>query len=396
MSTENTPNTETQPNSSEGIRQVESALNNQGDNVRASWNFSTDSIRANIAYMSPEAKELLVWAFTWCIDPAHPLRLEEFCDRIGYNKNTVYKWFSGKYRHPETKQLMDLGADAVKAIKRWKRVEVERAKLGRNRFVVTPTAGRVFKACDLSRESQTPVFLEGASHIGKTEAFRQYCIDNNHGKSVLIELEGVNGLQGLIRAVAKKLGIGGGNITDLIERIKRAVTSDMVIIFDEVHLLANTYRRGSFFACIEWIRRLYDATQCGIVLSFTRLGFSVAEQERKRELEQMFRRGVHRMNLGDMPTTADVKMVLESWALEMPARHDEYTISLGREDFTEKPYEMLKQLAKEQGLKAITERLRYAAKLAADHEADLTWEHVLTAHVSIVRNGVAPKDGWAA
>jgi DNA transposition AAA+ family ATPase len=352
--------------------------------------------------MSPEAKELLVWAFTWCIDSAHPVRFEEFCARIGYDTNTLYKAYSGKLRHPTQKDSngqpvpMDLSAGIVKEIRAFRRVEIQRAKLGRNQFVETPTARRVFLACDLARESQTPVIVEGASHLGKTEAFRQYCIDNNHGRSVLVELEAVSGLMGVVRAIAAKLGISPhGNTPDLIERIRKALTSDMVLILDEVHLLANTYRRGSYFACMEAIRRIYDFTQCGIVLSFTKLGYERAEKERKRELEQIFRRGVHRVNLGDRPTTDDVRLIVEAWGLAMPARNDQVELRIDRKPIVERPWAMLAQLAGECGLKAIIERLRYASKLAADTESPITWEHVVRAHFTVLKNAQQPDHGWS-
>jgi hypothetical protein len=41
--------------------------------VRASWNFSLDKLRTNIAHCSPEGKEALVSAFLWCIDSRHPV-----------------------------------------------------------------------------------------------------------------------------------------------------------------------------------------------------------------------------------------------------------------------------------------------------------------------------------
>jgi DNA transposition AAA+ family ATPase len=369
------------------------ALTNLGDTVRASWKFSLDAIRTNIAYMSPEAKELLVWAFTWCIDPAHPLHFQEFADRVGYSANKFYKVYHGKDRHPTSGQLMDLSGAMIDALKKFRRLELQRAKLGRKKFVMTPTAKRVYMACDLARESQTPVILYGASHIGKTEAARQYCIDNNHGRSVLVELEAVSGLMGVLKAIAEKLGISpNANTPDLIARIKKALTPDMVLILDEVHLLANTYRKGSFYATMEEIRRLYDFAQCGLVMTFTLLGYEAAEKHRKRELEQVFRRGVHRINLGDRPTTADIAAVCDSVGLEMPARTDSVTVQAGRATLTEAPYEMLKQLAVEQGLKAIVERLRYGVKLAGDDA--LTWEHVVKAHLIIAKNAEAPSHGW--
>lgn len=389
-----TPTEQTTETGDTTALQTARALVNVGDTVRASWKFSLDNVRANIAYMSPEAKELLVWAFTWCIDAEHPLHFIEFCERLGYSENKLYKVYSGKDRHPETGQLMDLSAKIVDALKKFRRLELQRAKLGRAKFVNTPTSKRIFQACDLARESQTPVMIYGASQIGKTEACRQYCIENNHGRSVLVELEAVNGLGGLLKAIAVKLGISPkANTPDLIERIKKAITPDMVVILDELHLLAHTYRRQSFFACMEQVRRIWDARKFGLVFTYTLLGYEDSEKHRKRELEQIFRRGVHKINLGDRPTIHDITAILDSVGLEMPGRDDDITVRVGSSaQITEQPYEMLKQVAIEHGLKAIIERLRYGAKLAG--EDAITWEHVVKAHLLIARNATAPAHGW--
>lgn len=396
MSTQNesTENKLPPQDGKENTEALKRAQYNQGDNVRASWKFSLDTVRKNIAYMSPAAKDLLVWAFTWCIDGDHPVHFSEFCDRLGYSENTLYKAYSGKLVHPTEKRLMDLSEGIVRALQNFRRMELSRAKLGRKRFVETETARRVFYACDISRESQTPVFVMGASHIGKTEAFREYCIRNNHGKSVLVELEGISGLMGIIRAIAGRLGISPkGNTPQLVERIKRALTRDMVLVLDEVHLLANTYSKHSFLICMETIRRIYDATQCGLVMSFTEHGYRKAD-ERKEALEQIFRRGVHRVNLGDRPTTRDVKSIIKSWGLDFPAQREELRLTFGRESVVENPFKMLEELSARHGLKAIVERLRYGSKFAADAGSELTWEFVVLAHLTIAKAAQAPKHGW--
>jgi DNA transposition AAA+ family ATPase len=373
--------------------QTQQALVNQGDNVRASWRFSLDNIRSNTAYMSPEAKELLAWAFLWCTDKAHPIFFEDFCARAGYNTNTIYKLYSGKYKHPESGLKMDAPEKLLKAIKSFRRLEVSRAKLGAKKFVMTKTAETVYWGIEQARKSGRPVMIYGGSQIGKTEAFKQNSVDFNHGKTVLVEIEAVNGLRGLLQAIAVKLGISPrANTPDLIERIKNALTSDMVLILDEVHLLANVYRKGSFFACMEQIRRLWDAKKFGLVLSYTDLGYDRAEKERKRELMQIFRRGVIKVNLGNVPLVEDVQAIAESFGLPWAERHDEIAVDDGVID---SPMKVLRQLAEDDGLTAIIERIRIAHEIAAGRTSDdVTWQDFMLAHFSIVRKAQAPKSGW--
>jgi len=145
--------------------QAQRALVNLGDTVRASWPFSLDTLRINLSHCSPEGRELLLWAFQWCIDPEHPLRLDELGERVGYNQNTLWKIYSGKYTHPMSKQRLDVPVNLMKELRSFRRNELNRAKLGRKKFVMTPTAKKVFTACDLARESQSPVFIEHISGV---------------------------------------------------------------------------------------------------------------------------------------------------------------------------------------------------------------------------------------
>lgn len=373
--------------------QQQRAATNKGDTVRASWRFSLDTMRSNIAYLTPEAKDLLVWAFTWCIDPAHPVPFESFCERVGYNTNTMYKIYSGKYLHPETKQQLDAPEKLLKNLRSFRRLELSRARLGAKRFIRTPTAKKFFWACDQARKSNTPVFIISASQIGKTWAGLQYCLENNHGKSIIVEIEAVNGLRGLLQALAVKLGISpNANTPDLIARIKKALTPDMVVIFDELHLLANVYRRGSFFACMEQLRRIFDATKAGFVFTFTQLKFDEISRDCARELEQVFRRGVHVVNLGDRPLVEDIKMFAEDAGLSWADRHEEITVAKG---LTDSPWGVLKQLAATSGLTAIVERFRLANDLASDqNRTEIEWSDFLKAHFAIERNKQQPAHGW--
>ena len=137
------------------------------------------------------------------------------------------------------------------------------------------------------------------------------------------------------------------------------------------------------------IREIYDEVHCGMVLCGTTLLLDKMQEGARGELEQLMRRGVHRCALPQQPTKGDVSAILKRSGLEFPDRKLVVQVQ-GIED---KPYETLRQLAKENGLLAITERLRYARKIASRRKEDLTWEHVTEAHLTIASQAQAD-EGW--
>ena len=156
-----------------------------------------------------------------------------------------------------------------------------------------------------------------------------------------------------------------------------------------MHLLANTYRKGSFFACMEVIREIYDETECGMALIFTILDDVKAASQ--KELQQLWRRGVHKVPLPDMPTKGDLTAILKHSGLEFPDKNLEVTVG----GVVERPYEVLRQQAKVNGLKAITERLRYAKKLAdRKNSKGIAWANFIDAHLRIEKQA-QPEGEWS-
>jgi DNA transposition AAA+ family ATPase len=293
---------------------------NLGDTVRASWNFSKHQLVANIAHCSPEGKEALVTAFMWCIDPMHPVHQKDFAARVGYSSNTVWKIFQGKYTAPDGTRL-DVPRKLIDAIRSFLKLEAERFTGGTTDFVETPTYRRIAAICDLARESQTPAFIIGPSHCGKTTGLRQYVSANNHGRSVYCRIPAASGVTGLLRVIATAVGVSdNNNEVNLRRYIKRAITRDMLVALDEVHQLSYTYQKSSFFKALEVIREVYDETRCGMVLCGTKLLLEKIEGAKNAELEQLFNRGTHRLNLGNSPTPSDLKAILTANHLEFPDR----------------------------------------------------------------------------
>ncbi len=384
--------TATEPSTTASRAQAEPAGGN-GDNIRSSWAISLDDLQKNISHCDPEAQDLIQWCFLWCVDDAHPIRIQEFAARVGVDTTTVQRIVRGTYYRPgEEKVRMGISSPMVKAMQLFRDMEIERAKSGRTVFIMTPTAKRIHTACHLARESQSPVFLTGPSHIGKTWALRNYAEDNNHGRTIYVRLQAASGLGGMVRVIAAALAISDkSNTAALIERIKNALKPNMLIILDELHQLRNTYRKESYFACLEVIRELYDTAGCGFVLCGTELLLK-SIRDNRGELEQLLRRGVHKVQLPDMPTKGDVAAILEACKLSIPEKTAICTVTVGGVKVTERPYEILRQIGKEEGLKSITERLRYAQKFAKKAGDTLAWEHFVRAHLTIKQNAIAQSD----
>ena len=357
------------------------AAENPSDTERASWNWGLDRMRPAIAHYPQDSQDALIALFRWCTDPRHLMRRNDAAARLGCSGNLLYQLCMGIYRNPD-KTLRPPSDDLIKRIREFLKLEAERYEAGQTEFVLTPTARKLCTAFDLARESQSIVFVWGPSHIGKTwTAELHYTPGTNHGRTVYTRMRAASGLGGMVRRIADSCGISdNANTADLIDRIKRGLSPNMLLIVDECHLLAHTYRKGSFHNCMEVLREIHDETKCGMVLIFTILDEVKAASQ--KELQQLWRRGVHKVPLPMMPTKGDLACILEHCGLEFPAR--DLTVIVGKSQVVETPYEVIRQLAKSEGLKAITERIRYARKLASKENArKLTWSHFVDAHLRI-------------
>lgn len=367
----------------------ESNLERQGANARASWRFSADHIQQALAHCTPERKEALIWAFQWSV--GRGIWFGDFAKQVGYAENTLYKIYTGRHTDPKSGESYDIPEKLHAAVMEFRKLEIRRAKLGETEFIATPSARRIWNGCDLARESRTPVFIYGASHIGKTWALREYTINNNHGRTVLVRVPSKAGLAGLVKALAEAVGVSAkANTPAMIERIKRALAPNHLVIFDEVHQLQYTYRKESFFACIEVIREIYDHVECGMVLCTTNVFRGKFESAQKEELEQLFKRGVHKVQLGDIVRTEDLKPILDKVGLPWPGRR--FTVEIA--GVKDQPHEVLRKLAREGGLKAITERIRYGRRLAGNAGEPLSWTHFVHAHLIIETEAQQPVDDW--
>ena len=366
------------------------------DNIRASWNFSLDKIRQSTQHYSADEQDALVGLFLWCTDDRHPIWRQDAAVALKCSSNLIYQLLTGCYRNPD-KTLKRPNPELIKRIRTFLAEQLRKFEAVETDFVETPTYKKKIKlACELALESKRPVILWGPSQIGKTYGLRHFRHRNNHGKTGMAEFPAASGLGGMLRCWAEAVGLSSQTCTvNLIDRLQNAMTPDMLMILDEVHLLKHTYQLSSFFKCIEVIRRIWDYKQMPLVLSWTNLdGLKNASQA---ELIQIWRRAVHKVALPAMPTKEDVEAFANHYGLEFPSPDLSYDFPVKNgKPLTESPREVIRMLAKREGLAGIAERFRYGLKLAdKDKGAKFSWYYFCNAHLKIERNAEQDKEaGW--
>jgi hypothetical protein len=362
-------------------------------NARSTFRFSLQHLNYAISYCRPEVRQLVREGFLWCV--GHGVRLEEWALAIGMSAEAFEKFLTGCHVHPLTGVRLDLSEETVQAMRDW--IKAQKAAFGRSigedEFVQTPTAKRVAYACAIARESRTPVFLFGPSQVGKSWGLIHDAEEHDDGRTVYVRCSSISGLHGLMSVIGSRIGVSrSGDKNAMKQSMLAAFQPDMVLILDEFHELLYSYRSESFFSCAEFVRELYDRVGMGMVLSLTNLGRDRIMENRKSDLEQIFRRGVHRIQVGTkggLPLKEDIEMILRRHSLDFPP----HSLACNIGDTEWRPRDVLHQLAKDEGLKAICERLRYAHRFAQQSGRDaITWDDVMSVHAVISVNAAASED----
>jgi DNA transposition AAA+ family ATPase len=348
------------------------------------WNITPEELSEATSNLSPEERRDLVWAYNY--SAAKNLGFPAFAAAAGISGDTLRRVASGTYIDPRdnSRQLpMPAGmADSISAL----RDACVAAQPGTVSFVSTDTSRAIAKHCDLARKSGTPVFMIGASQIGKSTGLGKYR-DANPNDTWLITVTSGMGAKGLAYAICEELGVSpNGSLPVLTRRIGRTIPRTGLLIVDDFHVLTLASTQRTFRASMEFLRACYDMSKCGLLLSTTDLDYTAIHKEFSKILHQLLRRGVHHPNLGTQPQSRDVQEILEAHGLKWPAK------SLKVDGV--KPFSLLANLAMDSGLTVITERLRYALLFAARDAVPITWHHFVRADSAITANSAAPANDW--
>lgn len=252
-------------------------------------------------------------------------------------------------------------------ITRYKKLVEERGTLTRIKFVDTSISKRISRACDAALVSQTIVLIYGDSQIGKTEALLRYASLHNHGQTKYVRMPACGGVQLVAKEIARACFVSANtSFEKLRSMILDAIDDKTLLIVDEVHQAFLSYQTTSQVKVLEFLREIYDRTQCGMVLCGTNvLRTEIQEGKHARLLEQLRRRCTHPIQLPSKPPRPDLDRFAAAFGLSKPDGE---------------VYEIIKDMIHRSGVGMYVKYLQSASRIAKKEGKKIHWKHFVTAH----------------
>lgn len=298
-----------------------------------------------------------------------------------YGYDSIYQLLSGgRTRRGENIQPI------CEAIETLRELETKREHLVTSGFIHTRLSSEIWQRCDKARLRQRIAYIFGDSQIGKTEALKEYQRLNNHGQTIYVECPDGGSKLALLKDIAAAIGGLSKKVSQdvLAENIITSVDHTMLVIIDEAHRMLKS---KSGLRALDFIRRLWNQTKCGIVLAMTNEGKNeFLTGPYAEELKQLWRRRVQPLQLPNTPPEDDLDLFADAYHLP-PADDKEVVIKVkvataaGRtQTHRQSPLALQHQVVTEEGLGVWIMILQDASDIAADLGKPITWGAVIKAH----------------
>ena len=276
---------------------------------------SADSVAADLdrladdGVIAPGDKAVVMWFFGEVKDRG--LSYADAGRAIGYDASTVSRILRGRYEGS--------WANVLKAIRRYKHLQDERARMVRPDFVETSIWQRVRDTCDLALVHEMPATIVGVSQIGKTHALLEYRRRSEYTVRY-VRMPAAPGLRCAMEAVADACNVTTRCTSEqLRRRVADCLDPRTLLIVDEFHQLAISAGRESCIKIAEWIREIKDRSGCGLVLCGTKaLRHDLIDGPLKGWLEQLRERAIRNLVLPDRLPVSDIELVGRTYGLPAP------------------------------------------------------------------------------
>ena len=232
----------------------EQGMNRSADQVRQACRPYVDAGR-----VSPEGLESIVRLFN--LGRARGYSFDQTGALVEYSGATMSRLFGGKYEGALDK--------VVKQIEAFLELEAERDKMRSDRFVETSVWHRVKNLCDFALMRNTVVRITGPTQMGKSKCFEEY-MRRSQRQVCYVRIPAAPTMKLCVAAVAGAVGVSQElRYEEARMRVARAISRNTLLIVDELHELAMSAGKGTAMKVVEWLREVWDASRCGLVLCGT-------------------------------------------------------------------------------------------------------------------------------
>lgn len=273
--------------------------------------------------LSDEDGEEVFWLY--CYAQEHHLKEADLAAKMGaYDKNTWYQVFRGMYGVFKDGRCSSW-ANIIKAIRDFKKIEIEEAKKKNVGIINTFVKDTVWKCCDAALNDGMPAFIYGSTQIGKTTALKAYQREHNHGQTVYIEMGSGWTRARFVRELARQFGNGvkATKAWALEDAIFDTLKRSNLLIVDEFHKALTTTGDRVQRSVLEFIRDIRDKTHCGLVMCATKVGMNLFETgENRCTFNQLMGRSIVKAVLPDVPPVRDINAIARAFELPVPQGED--------------------------------------------------------------------------
>ena len=321
-----------------------------------------NQIKAAVSWLEPEHKEAALWLYEHCHD-GH-LALDVLASKLNrgaqhgpYTGIQLEYLFRGRYCW----DLDHLASDVTK----YRALVDARERIKRPDFIVTELTQQIFGVCDRTRSYNKVQMLFGDGQIGKSKGLEEYARVNRRTTHYL-RLPTQAPLRATLELLAQtcRLGSRSPGTAILRSQIVKHFDSRMLLIIDELQQVTLARRGSDRLATVEFLREIYDASGCGLVLCGTNEAMQEIETgENALWLRQLRRRALPTITLPAVASDADILSF---------AGHFGLTVEMSAAAMGE-----ARKIATENGIGLLITYFQGAARMAAAEQVSATWEHFL-------------------
>ena len=273
--------------------------------------------------VTEEEGEEVWWLYNYAQE--HHLKEGDLAAKMkAYDKNTLYQVFMGSYGVYKDGRYSSW-ASVVKAIREFKKIEIEEMKKKNVGLIETEVKQTVWRCCDAALNDGMVSFIYGKTRIGKSVALQAYQREHNHGQTIYLEMGAGWTRPRFVRELARKFGNGvkATKSWALEDAIFDTLKRSNLLIVDEFHKALTTTGERNSASVLEFIRDIRDKTHCGLVLCATKVGMERFETGANKEMfEQLIGRSIIKAVLPDRPPVRDLNTIARAFELPAPTGDD--------------------------------------------------------------------------